>query len=97
MSVESLVLDATSRAASGSFDVRKCLVHVFENSELDDVLLAIQRSPAVSSFFCKVETVRAILDFVFEPGPPPPPLEYEPPASPGSPRKEEEEQKHQEV
>jgi hypothetical protein len=96
MSVESLVVEASSRVASGSFDIRKSLIHVFENSELDDILLAIQRCPTVSKFFCNIETVRAIVDFVFESGPPPPPLEYEPPPSPSSPRKEQEEQKEEE-
>ncbi len=65
-----------------------CLRALFQRVELDDLLKAILLEPSVARFFTEVATVKALLDFVFEPGPPPPPLDYEPPASPGSPRKE---------
>ena len=71
-----------------SRDCQSTLRALFERVELDDLLRAICVSREVGQYFARVATVTALLDFLFEPGPPPVPLDYEPPASPGSPRKE---------
>lgn len=77
-------------------EARAGVVWVFERTELDALLLAVQRSPVAASFFCRPNTVRALLEWVFEPGLPPPPDDSLAPPSPTAPdTKHHQEEPHQ--
>ena len=93
--VEAAVADAERVSSS----VEEALSVLFARVELEDILQSLS-SAKVLRFFARPVAVKAMLDLLFEAGPPPAPLDYEPPSSPQpdskKSREEEEEEKKKE-
>ena len=90
---------AVAEAERVSSSVEEALSFLFARVELEDVLQSLS-SAKVLCFFARPVAVKAMLDLLFEAGPPPAPLDYEPPSSPqpdGKKSREDEEKKEEVV